>query len=80
MTNVELVTRVLFDGDLPIASINVCFECGDILTWPDSEIRFDDPAWESKYARRKKLYDAVFPKWKPYFRDELGLPVAENRF
>jgi len=26
------------------------------------------------------LYDAVFPKWKPYFRDELGLPVLENPF
>ena len=26
---------VLFEGDTPVASINVCFECGAVLSWPD---------------------------------------------
>lgn len=76
---------VLFDGDVPVASINVCFSCGDILLWPRWSI---EPASEKLTKRgraelelqRKKqlaLYDKVFPQWTSFFRDDVGVAIDE---
>ena len=74
---------VLLDSGVPVASINVCFECGDIRTWPswgpepdwdkltDKEMR----AMELRAAKQLKLYDKTFPKWQAFFRDEVGFPL-----
>jgi hypothetical protein len=74
---------VLYDGDVPVASINVCFECGDILLWPRWEPRPDyssmtDKQWkeqELRNAKQIKLYEKVFPKWKVFFQDEVGFSI-----
>ncbi len=74
---------VLYDGAVPVASINVCFSCGDIMLWP----RWSPaPDWDSmtdkqmkehalRSERQMKLYEKVFPSWKTFFRDEIGFPI-----
>lgn len=69
---------VLFDRELPVASINVCFECGDIRVWPsfapepdwDKLSAKERAALEKRYARQQKFYESAFPKWQAFFRDE----------
>lgn len=74
---------VLLHGDVPVASINVCFECGDIKLWPAWG---PEPDWEKltakemkalelRAAKQMKLYDKAWPKWKAFFRDEVGFPL-----
>ncbi len=75
---------VLFAGDTPVGSVNVCFECGDILVWPDLDPPPDDEhssaaaqkQHERSYRRKLAAYKRVFPAWERFFRDELGLPLA----
>jgi len=66
---------VLTYRDQPVASINVCFECGDILVWPAYE---QDEGWRDRkygmYPKLMKAYDRVFPKWTAFFEKELGIP------
>lgn len=68
---------VLFAGETPVASINVCFECGDILVWPEWE---RDPSWPERkqemHAKLLKAYDRTFPKWEAFFGKTLGLDLA----
>ena len=66
---------IVFSVDnVPVGSISVCFECGDILIWPAYN---PDPKWEDKkYKRYRKLmraYDRVFPSWEKLFAKDLGL-------
>lgn len=79
---------VLYAGETPVGSANVCFECGDILVWPDFEPRDDDdddasPAAARKreraYAKKLAAYKKVFPQWERLFRDELGFSLAPPR-
>ena len=67
---------VLFSGETPVASINVCFECGDILVWPRWR---RDPRWPEKkqdmHASLMKAYDRAFPKWETFFGKTLGLDL-----
>jgi hypothetical protein len=67
---------VLFQGEHPVASINVCFECGDILIWP----RYSKAAnWDDRkskmYPKLAKAYDRAFPKWTKLFEKKIGLPT-----
>jgi hypothetical protein len=75
---------VLLEGELPVASINVCFECGDIRIWPPWS---EEPSWdeltekqraalEARANRQMKLYEKTFPKWEAFFRDDAGVPLA----
>jgi hypothetical protein len=73
---------VLFDAEnIPVASINVCFQCGDILLWPDWTN--PPPDWEKMSDKQHKemmmkaeaqmpLYKVAFPKWKKLFKDDLA--------
>jgi hypothetical protein len=74
---------MLYDHEVPVASINICFMCGDIVLWPHWEKR---PSWDDmtdaqlkqamiRSARQMKLYEKVFPSWKTFFRDEVGFPI-----
>jgi hypothetical protein len=80
---------VLLDGDQPVASINVCFECGDIMIWPPwingrkrweemtpEEIQAALAADEPRQKRQQFSYQATFPKWKTFFRDQVGFTIA----
>ena len=62
---------VFFAGDEPVGSVNVCFECGDILATPPFE-EADPALYEAKLA----AYDRVYPRWEAFFRDELGWSIA----
>jgi hypothetical protein len=77
---------ILYDRETPIASINVCFECGDILLWPRWEPASSGPtgpsmtaqqiaAFELRAAKQMKLYDKAFPRWQAFFRDQVGFPI-----
>jgi len=74
---------VLYEGATPVASINVCFSCGDIMLWPRWEPEQDweklndkqRKAFELREKKQKKLYDAAFPMWKAFFRDEVGYAI-----
>ncbi len=75
---------VLLAGDVPVGSVNVCFECGDILVWPDLDPPPDYEHWSDAKQKqqdrrvRKQLaaYKTVFPQWERFFRDELGLSLT----
>ncbi|WAS97514.1 hypothetical protein [Nannocystis punicea] len=67
---------VLYAGDAPVGSVNVCFECGDILVWPDFEPPASGPTAERRQRQQMKAYKRVFPEWQRFFRDELGLPLT----
>lgn len=78
---------VLYEGELPVATINVCFACGDIVVWPEWREQPDlgastKPKQEEqliRYRQYMKIYDAVFLKWQNFFRDEVGFPV-DNKY
>lgn len=62
---------VFYSGDTPVGTANVCFECGDILVWPDLDPPPDYEHWtdaaqkqhERSYRRKLAAYKKVFPKW-----------------
>lgn len=68
---------VFYAGDTPVGSVNVCFECGDILVWPEFE---PAPGSQKQQERRTRqqlaAYKQVFPRWERLFRDELGFSLA----
>jgi hypothetical protein len=64
---------VLFDHETPVASINVCFACGDLLGWPAS------PPPTLDIEARLTRHEATMPRWEAFFRDELGLPLGDWR-
>lgn len=78
---------VLFDGDVPVASINVCFQCGDILVWPAwTDPPLDWAHWdqltvgqrhtlEAMQKKKLALHEHYFPQWKTFFRDKIGFPI-----
>ena len=78
---------VLYAGDTPVGTANVCFECGDILVWPDLEPPPDDDRWsdakqkqqERKFRQQLSAYKKVFPQWEQFFGDELGFSLAPVR-
>ena len=75
---------VLYAGDTPVGTANVCFECGDILVWPDLEPPPDYDRWsaakqkqqERKFRQQLTAYKKVFPQWEQFFGDELGFSLA----
>ena len=61
------------DEENPVASLNVCFQCGDILVWPPYLAQQDE---KIKYQRSENppgppqiipVYSEVFPIWEEYF-------------
>ncbi len=65
---------VLYAGEVPVGTVNVCFECGDILVWP----AFDRAAAPKQGGGAKPMaaYKKVFPQWERLFRDELGFSLT----
>ena len=65
---------VLFSGSTPVASMNVCFACGDILIWPPYD---RSPDWEERkdrmYEKLMASYDRVFPRWTSLFAKDFGM-------
>jgi hypothetical protein len=62
---------VFYEGDVPVASANICFECGDILLWP----AWGPPPEESE--KQLKIYEKHFPRWKSFFRS-LEIPTDKR--
>ena len=72
---------VLFnEQEQPVASINVCFSCGDILIWPKYHT---DPSWEdARYSAQTEdgvplIYSAheeILPIWEELLIQEVSLP------
>lgn len=60
---------VLYAGDIPVGTANVCFECGDILVWPDITA-------PTNSKKQMTAYKKVFPEWEHLFRDELGFSLT----
>ena len=77
---------VLYSGDVPVASINVCFQCGDILVWPhfapepewDTMTPRQMKKWQRANAKKMKLYKKAFPQWEQFFRDDVGYPIRAS--
>lgn len=67
---------VFYAGDTPVGTANICFECGDILVWPDLESVTDPQRRARGYRRQLAAYKQVFPKWEQFFRDELGFSLT----
>ena len=66
---------VFFDKkDNPIASVSICFECGDILVWPEWDQR--PAASLNKYGRAfMKKYDRTMARWKTFFEALEDMPT-----
>lgn len=58
---------VLFEGDTPVASINVDLTCQNVLLWPQ---------WTAKEtaSMAPKLAAEFIPRWRKVFIEELHLP------
>lgn len=74
---------VLFDEDVPVASINVCFQCGDIVLWPrwspapdwSTMSSAQQKAQMARNEKQLKRYEQVFPRWKKFFADDVGFSI-----
>jgi hypothetical protein len=74
---------VFFDAKgKPIASVNICFECGDILVWPpyykdirDCNAKYDEIDPQTEEPKILKVYDRVYPLWMDFFQNELRMPI-----
>jgi hypothetical protein len=82
---------VLYWGDTPVASINFCFECGDLLVWPafedgldwdnyDNWSKKDEAKAEKLWAYQEKVYKKLYPTWEAFFRDELGYSIIPPKW
>lgn len=82
---------VLYWGDTPVASINVCFECGDLLVWPEFEpgpdwdnydnwTRKEEAKYEKLMAKKHAAYEKLYPTWEAFFRDELGFSIIPPKW
>jgi len=61
------------DKETPIASVSVCFECGDILVWPKwDQRRSKRPKTYSRSFMRK--YDKTMVRWKRFFERLEDMP------
>lgn len=69
---------VFFDGDVPVASINVCFECEGVQAWPKPEDVAPTKAKPMSPARAEAAWRATVPKWEAYFRG-IGFVVKPPR-
>lgn len=78
---------VLYAGDTPVGSANICFECGDILVWPHLDPPPDhanwtkaaEQQWQRKLKKKMSGYKKVFPQWERFFRDEVGFSLTPQR-
>jgi hypothetical protein len=78
---------VLYAGERPVGTANVCFECGDILVWPDLDAPPDyanwtdqaEKQWNKRLKKKMAGYKKVFPQWERFFRDELGYSLTPQR-
>lgn len=71
---------VFLEGDVPVASVSVCFECGDILVWPEwtpgERARREKRSLAELEREGKQMllrHDKVFPKWKAFLEKDLGV-------
>lgn len=75
---------VFYRGNQPVASVSVCFACGDILVAPDPRSSIDeqsitpsdDDADSAAYDARMAIYQQVYPKWQALFRDDIGFSIV----
>jgi hypothetical protein len=78
---------VFLSGETPVGSVNVCFDCGDILVWPDIDRAPDQNIasdaelrrYEQRYKKKLAAYKKIFPRWEKLFRDELGWKLHPTR-
>ena len=72
------------DKDQPIASVDICFECGDLFAWPDFKVPDEDKygAWDDKKDTMvggiKDKYDDAMKEYRKVIAD-LGLPIDPRR-
>ncbi|MBX3229110.1 MAG: hypothetical protein KIT84_02130 [Labilithrix sp.] len=66
---------VLFDGDDPVASIDVCFTCHDVLLWP--QWPGGTPTLK-QYKAMEKANAEFLPRWEELLIKDLKLPLFEG--
>ena len=76
---------VFFDKqDKPVASVDICFECGDLYAWPDFEVARDQKygVWDDKKEMMvgglQHNYDAAMDAYRNLII-QLGLPIEHPR-
>jgi hypothetical protein len=63
---------VFFDAaDRPLASVNVCFSCSDVLVWPRYGTQEAQDSKHSNLERFTSVHDEVMERWQLFF-DGLG--------
>lgn len=82
---------ILYSGQTPVASINLCFECGDLLVWPEFEpgpdwdnydnwTKTEEAKFDKLMAKKQAVYDKLYPSWEAFFRDELGFSIIPPKW
>ena len=61
---------VLFEGETPVASINVDLTCDNVLLWP--RWSSTPPTMQAKVAKE------FLPQWRSFFLDELHFPAWDR--
>ena len=76
---------VIFDAkDQPVASVDICFECGDLFAWPDfkvpNEVKYG--VWDHKKKLNigglQKEYDDAMSAYRILII-RLGLPIEHRQ-
>ena len=77
---------VFFDAqEQPVGSINVCFECGDILVWPDYYGEEDDTSFRyamSEVSEMPTIFDhheQTLPVWEDLLITTIGLKAYTRK-
>lgn len=73
---------VFFDNDnQPVGSVNVCFECGDILVWPPYYNENEDLSFRYAQAENAEMptfidfHEKTLPVWEDLLMTTVGLPA-----
>ena len=73
---------VFFDKDnQPVGSVNVCFECGDILVWPPYYDENEDLSFRYTQAENAEMpkfmdfHEKTLPVWEDLLMTNVGLPA-----
>lgn len=75
---------VFFDEqEQPVASVNVCFQCGDVLVWPpySSADNWNQQRFSEQGREMPLVFDAheqVLPLWKTILIEQLALPNFQS--
>lgn len=66
---------ILFDGETPVASINVDLTCNNVLLWP----QWPAKPTSAQQAMAPKVAMEFIPQWRDVFESQLHFPMWDPK-